>query len=434
MKNTLTALLPALALLTLGGCAGTSALTSTESDGVYYSSKDRTSQVVSTRPATSDEPAPVSASEEANPEYRGSSQSARSSGSTEYYDDDYSYSARIRRFHQPYRGLSLGYYDFAYVDPFFYGASPYAWGPAGYYNSFYDPFFYDPFRYGYGSPYVSVTIGYGRPYYPYAYYRPYGYGYYDSFYGYGRGYGGYYGSRYGNRNYGSGYVQNPRNQVYYGPRQSRSGEATSTGGTVRNHGGRLNEGGLVAPNPGSQQTSSGVISSGSPAGPGKSRVQEAGSSQQSISQSGPDRTIEAPVKSSPERPSRLGRVYEATPDQSGAPAPDAQPQIRPDAYGQGRRIRVAEEQPAQMSTLPQDYAQPQQPQPVQPQRRRSVYGGDQQAPEQPATRPQRRVYRDSGEQPQRSYSEPSRSYSQPSSQPSSSPAPSGGRGGRGRIE
>ena len=46
MKNLLTACLPALALLALGGCAGTSALTSSEDDGVYYSSKDRTTAVV----------------------------------------------------------------------------------------------------------------------------------------------------------------------------------------------------------------------------------------------------------------------------------------------------------------------------------------------------------------------------------------------------
>ena len=41
----LTAFLPALALFALGGCAGTSALTSSEDDGVYYSSKDHTTAI-----------------------------------------------------------------------------------------------------------------------------------------------------------------------------------------------------------------------------------------------------------------------------------------------------------------------------------------------------------------------------------------------------
>ena len=43
MKNLLPASLPALALLALGGCATSGALTSTtENDGVYYSSSDHT--------------------------------------------------------------------------------------------------------------------------------------------------------------------------------------------------------------------------------------------------------------------------------------------------------------------------------------------------------------------------------------------------------
>nr|GFC75354.1 hypothetical protein [Tanacetum cinerariifolium] len=42
MKTLFNSALPALALLALGGCATTGAVSSTETDDVYYSSKDRT--------------------------------------------------------------------------------------------------------------------------------------------------------------------------------------------------------------------------------------------------------------------------------------------------------------------------------------------------------------------------------------------------------
>lgn len=44
MKTYLTSCLSAVALLTLGSCASIPAVTSTETDGVYYSSKDRTTE------------------------------------------------------------------------------------------------------------------------------------------------------------------------------------------------------------------------------------------------------------------------------------------------------------------------------------------------------------------------------------------------------
>src|ERR1700712_2070292 len=88
MKNLLTACLPALALFALGGCAGTSALTSSEDDGVYYSSKDHTTAIVSTAPA------PATTDEATNPDYHGNTNSSsanQGSGSDQYYDNTYTY-------------------------------------------------------------------------------------------------------------------------------------------------------------------------------------------------------------------------------------------------------------------------------------------------------------------------------------------------------
>lgn len=96
MKSILNTVLPAMALLTLGGCASTSALTSTESDGVYYSSKDRTTYDAPARStaAVQNDAADdtQSGDAEANPDYTSSSKSSASTqgSSSEYYDDDYS--------------------------------------------------------------------------------------------------------------------------------------------------------------------------------------------------------------------------------------------------------------------------------------------------------------------------------------------------------
>ncbi|RZK29839.1 MAG: hypothetical protein EOO57_18740, partial [Hymenobacter sp.] len=125
MKNLLTATLPALALLALGGCATTGAVTSTEDDGVYYSSKDRTT--VATAPAgtgyqngnygtnsgygsaTTQAPA----GEDANPDYQGSTTQA-GTASTDYYDNNYSSynSASPSGFGQPYTGPGVSSYNY----------------------------------------------------------------------------------------------------------------------------------------------------------------------------------------------------------------------------------------------------------------------------------------------------------------------------------
>jgi hypothetical protein len=267
MKKTLTAFLPALTLLTLGSCATTSQLASTEDDGVYYSSKDRTTQTATASTApygqSGSQGAPAdngsSATDEAtNPEYRSGSSSSNSgtSAGSEYYDDDYGYAARIRRFNQPvYRGFGYGYYDAFYTDPFWYGGSPYAysyspygWGP-GYYGSYYDPF-YSP--YAYGGTYISINIGFGRPFYnPWRYgYGGYGYGYGSYGYGgYGR-YGGYYdGYRSGYYNgLNSGYGSSTR--THYGPRRDGAHDAMSASTGQGNAGrgrGRMDTGGVSNP-------------------------------------------------------------------------------------------------------------------------------------------------------------------------------------------
>ncbi|UOQ73489.1 hypothetical protein [Hymenobacter cellulosilyticus] len=255
MKSIFNTVLPAMALLTLGGCASTSALTSTESDGVYYSSKDRTTYNEPTRSTASvqdDASAGSTAADaETNPDYASSGSSSSKSGGSEYYDEDYSYSARIRRFHQPaYRSFSYGYYDPFYADPFWYGGSAYSyygggWGPS-YYGG-YDPF-YSPY-YGYGNTAIIINVGFGRPYYnPWRYgYGGYGYGY--GYGGYGMGYyDGYRNGLYsGYGNYYGGTVGTTRN-VRYGPRTGRSLEATASSrpSTETNSGrGRTREGGIA---------------------------------------------------------------------------------------------------------------------------------------------------------------------------------------------
>ena len=269
MKNLLTACLPALALFALGGCAGTSALTSSEDDGVYYSSKDRTTAIVQAAPA------PANNSEDANPDYNGGTASApaarQGTGATQYYDNGYTYMRGVPGYggtsayyggaglngyapYSPYTTLSYAPYG-GLCTGFGYGwgggacgYSPYAYG--GYdpfYSSFYSPYGYgySPYGYGYGSG-VSISFGFGRPYYGgFGYgglgygYSPFGYGYSPYYYG-GAYYGGYYGrgGYYGN-SYGGGYYGN--NGGYYG-----SGDSRGNGRTYGHRTDRASEGGYQA--------------------------------------------------------------------------------------------------------------------------------------------------------------------------------------------
>jgi len=239
MKKILTATLPALAALALSGCATTGAISSTEDDGVYYSSADRTTVTpYAARPQTDSygyETARVQtqttpATEDANPDYQGGTQA--SGNGTDYYDDSYT-SASPSGFGQPYTGPGVSTYNYTpnwSVAPSFVG-SPFGYGmglnlaygyggfggysPFGYglgypaYAGFYDPFF-SPF--GYGSSF-GLGFGYGLGGFgsPYGFGSPFGY---SPYYAYGRypyGGGGYYS---GGGGYYDGGYRGARNYVY----------------------------------------------------------------------------------------------------------------------------------------------------------------------------------------------------------------------------
>ncbi|QHJ08490.1 hypothetical protein [Hymenobacter busanensis] len=451
MKSFSTTLLPALALLTLGGCAGTSGLTSTEPDGVYYSSKDQTTEVV-TASVGSNPAADVAAADDqgsvANPEYQDDSKYGNGNASDEYYDDDYSYSARIRRFHQPYyRGLGMGYYDLAYVDPYWYnpGAAFYGYDVYGYpyYGGYaYAPYYggvYSPY-WGYGGPFVSISIGYGWGS-PWGY-RPYGYRY-------GGRYGGYYDNYYGGGYYGSGYAwggyRNGNRNVHYGPRRDRSSDAVTSGG-------RTNGGRPVIDNTGGRMASGGNDNLASPATTTRRPriVEEAGSNRgQAIENNGGGVT----------NGTGWGRITRA----DDAPSLETQP-----STGRGKLYRIVDtetapenqtggvrtgasqnnrgealEMPTRRQRLTENTAQPElagESGAVQPQRQRrerAVEYGQPQQQAQPAQQYERPVRRE------RTYeSAPSRSYEAPASRGSnygggnSGGGNSGGgssSGGRGRV-
>ena len=88
----------------------------------------------------------------------------------DYYD--FSYSARIRRFHRPV--WSMGYYGGLYTDYYWYSYNPYHCGMSIYYGgNYYNPLFSPYYGWGYS--------GYYSPYYSYYNHHPYGHNHY---YGY----------------------------------------------------------------------------------------------------------------------------------------------------------------------------------------------------------------------------------------------------------
>lgn len=444
MKHIPTHLLPALALLALGGCATSNGLTTTEPDGIYYSSKDRTTEIASVQAANqsadyaaSDDPNAVS-----NPDYQDGSRS-RGSASDEYYDDDfdYSYYARQRR----YNGLGMGY-NIAYVDPFWYRpsfvyADPFLYSPyGGYgYSAWNDPFWGPSWYNGWYSRGLSVNIGWGfggwggwGPYGGYGYgYRPYGWGGYG-YGGYANGYwDGYNSGYYGN--YWNGYRNGGRNANYrVGPRRDRGvevvgGTGTATGGRPRvgeATGGRMsadgsNNGGGMAP------------------GRARGRVQDVSAQPGQMTGSDAQAVGQEAVRPQPGR-GRLVRIQEAgssemTPTGGVRPAQQGEMAEQPVRYKPDQRTRVDEAgQPAGNDQMYQpqrtrrerfantDGSQPQQQ--SEPVRRQRVY-------EQPA--PTR-----SYEQPTRSYEQPSRSYGGGNSGGSfggGGGSNGGGGGGRGRV-
>ncbi|MET4075121.1 hypothetical protein [Hymenobacter sp. UYCo722] len=437
MKNLLTACLPALALFALGGCAGTSALTSSEDDGVYYSSKDRTTAVVRAAPA------PANASEEANPDYNGgapsSSAAQRGSGATQYYDNSYSYMRGVPGYgssgyygsglsgYSPYSPYTtLSYSPFGSVCTGFgygwgggaCGYSPYAYG--GGYDPFYgSPYGYSPY-YGYGSG-LSISFGFGRPYYGGYGYSPYGYGYGYSPYYYGGSYyggyygrGGYYGNSYGGGNYGNG------NNGYYG---GNNGDSRGNGRTYGHRTDRASEGNYsAAPATGTANTpTGGHVRSEQVLGNGGQSLEAA-----SVGTSRGRRDEVAPPGGYSNQPQRL--------DDGGRPRYRNMDAPVATDINNGR-TRVDGMQPQdQPATAPQDG------------RRRGGFfqnvfsepagngnGGNGQAAEQPRQRSYEQARQRNYEQPrQQTYEQPQRSYSQPSySAPSSGSGGGGGNSGGG---
>lgn len=161
-----------------------------------------------------------------------------------YYGDyyDYSYAARIRRFHQPY-GFNSYYHDY-YTNMYWYNYDPFYWG-----TSIYTGFNWYPsysFYYGWGMPRRTYWSIWYDPYFMYGFGYPhyyYGWNSYSYWSGYNRGYwDGYLGYPY----YGSGgwysnsYDQN--SSYYYGPRTSF---ASNTGSGSSGRTGRPGSGGGI---------------------------------------------------------------------------------------------------------------------------------------------------------------------------------------------
>jgi len=424
MKKYSTLILPAFVLLTLGGCATSSGLvTSTENDGVYYSSKDQTTLTASAQQALAYNTAvsqqngqqPIAGDD--NPEYNDANGATTgSTSSAEYYDDNYSYAANMRRFNQG-AAYGTGYYGMAYTDPFYYGGySPYGMG-------------YSPFGMGYGSPFgmgygssLSIGLGFGMRsmYSPYGYgYNPYGFGssYYDPYYGGmgygglgyggyglggyglgGLGYGGYglggygYGSGLG-YGYGNGTIDRYSNNVRSAPRHDRSAEAISSSRQPVIPGGRMGSGVISAPNgSGNAVLNGGNTATNNGAMYNRSR----------------GRIIDGNQPAAKQQQNALG-------------IPADQPNVS--SNGRGSRWRMFDQNNAQQSQAPATAPSGRS--------RGRMYNPGQQMQQQQASRPSR----SSEQQPSRSFEQPSRSFSTPSSSPSFS-APSGGGGGggsRGRV-
>lgn len=123
----------------------------TSYDDIYYSPKD----AVKKEPKPSMQSAPQEGSAiDASEKY--TDENGNNYISYNYYNDDYSYSSRIRRFHSPL--LGFGYYDSYYANPYWCGYAPFWWRYGfGYYPwtyIYYSPGFYGVYPY-YTSPYYS---------------------------------------------------------------------------------------------------------------------------------------------------------------------------------------------------------------------------------------------------------------------------------------
>lgn len=143
--------------------------------------------------------------------------------STEYetveYDDyyDFSYSQRLRRFHNPIYGFS--YYDPFYTDLYYNTYDPFYWGSSLYFglNWNFGPSWGFNWGLGFGYPYYNSWYSpWGCNWYsPYYWGSPYLYGYGSYWLGYNNGY--WNGNNYGGSNWGNNWNDNS----YYGRRTSR---------------------------------------------------------------------------------------------------------------------------------------------------------------------------------------------------------------------
>ena len=390
MKKYSTFILSALSALALGGCAGTSALTTTtEDDGVYYTSKDQTTltpaaqQALDARYGQQQTNGDYAVTGDVNPEYSGDGTTQDATGTTEYYDDDYGYASRLQRFNSSaYSGL--GYSSLAYTDPYWYGGySPYSYGSL--YSPFYSPYYgsglsiglglgfgslYRPYGLGYGG------LGYGGLYDPF--YRPY---YGGLGYGYGLGYGGLGGygyPYYGGSSYGYGYGDT-RGRLNARPRSERSAAALSSAPNNTVRGGRMGGNATL-----SGAGNVGYGNGGAPNFGGRTR----------------GRVVNAGTVQSAQRQNAMG-------------VPADQPRL------DNRSSRRWNSSGQSVYNNQSNTAQP---------RRNRLFSGDVQQQQQ------RQVYR---QQPTRSYEQPTQSFSQPSRSSSSfggsSSGSMGGGGGRGRV-
>ena len=75
--------------------------------------------------------------------YNGNSYSNGAADDDYYYDNDYNYSTRLRRYYSP--GYSMSYYDDWYTPSYYWGSPVISFGyTPWYYHRYYSPF-YDPF-------------------------------------------------------------------------------------------------------------------------------------------------------------------------------------------------------------------------------------------------------------------------------------------------
>ncbi|MBL4753524.1 MAG: hypothetical protein JKY52_08050 [Flavobacteriales bacterium] len=220
-------------------------------DDVYYSPQNDpyTTNDEGNKAPVSDEEyrtvydTPPGSTERSTPDYSTTEQYVDENGDTyitnNYYDDDfayddyydYSYTARIRRFHRPV--YSYGYYDPYYTNSYWYSGNAYDYGTSLYVSY---PFWGSGVSWWLGLGWLGFGWGYGYGAYGYGHHgyghhgyghhgwghlgygshHSYGYGSYSSWYGYGYGHHGGYGYGAGYGGYGAGYWDGCNDGFYDG--------------------------------------------------------------------------------------------------------------------------------------------------------------------------------------------------------------------------